>query len=208
MHISEGVLSPAVLGAGAVLTTVGTAIGLKKIDYEAIPRVAILSAAFFVASLIHVPIGPSSVHLLLNGLMALLLGWQAFPAVLIGLFFQAILFQFGGVTVLGVNTFDVAGPAVICFYIFRPLLRQGGTLSMVASFACGFVAVLGTALFTAMFLVFTGEGFLTVAEMVIVAHIPVMIIEGIFTLIVYAYILKVRPEMMSIIYGKLSPTTG
>ena len=58
MHISEGVLSPAVLAGGAALAVAGTAIGLKKLDYEAIPRVAILSAAFFVATLIHVPVGP------------------------------------------------------------------------------------------------------------------------------------------------------
>ncbi len=200
MHISEGVLSPAVLGGGAALTAVGTAIGLKKIDYEAIPRVAILSAAFYVASLIHVPIGPSSVHLLLNGLMGLLLGWPAFPAVLIALFLQALLFQFGGLTVLGVNTFNVAAPAVLCFYIFRGVLRQGGTLAVAGSFACGFLTVLSTALLTAMSLVFTGEGFLEVAEMVVVAHIPVMIIEGIFTMFVFLYILKVRPEMMGELY--------
>ena len=108
MHISEGVLSPAVLGGGAALTVVGTAIGLKKLDYEAIPRVAILSAAFFVASLIHVPVGPVGLHLVLNGLMGLLLGWLAFPAILIALFLQALLFQYGGLTVLGVNTVIMA----------------------------------------------------------------------------------------------------
>ncbi|MDD5642485.1 MAG: energy-coupling factor ABC transporter permease, partial [Syntrophales bacterium] len=98
MHISEGVLSPAVLAGGAGLAVVGTAIGLKKMDYEAIPRVAILSAAFFVASLIHVPVGPVGLHLVLNGLMGLLLGWVAVPAILIALFLQALLFQFGGLT--------------------------------------------------------------------------------------------------------------
>jgi cobalt/nickel transport system permease protein len=201
MHISEGVLSPAVLGTGAALTALGTAIGLKKIDYEAIPRVAILSSAFFVASLIHVPVGPSSVHLLLNGLMGLLLGWPAFPAILVALFLQALLFQFGGLTVLGVNTLNVAAPAVICFYVFRSLLRGGGTLAMVMAFACGFTTVLLTALMTALALVFTGEAFLTVAKLVVLAHIPVMIIEGIFTLFIFLFVLKVRPEMLKAIYA-------
>ncbi len=49
--------------------------------------------------------------------MGLLLGWPAFPAILVGLFLQALLFQFGGLTVLGVNTFNVAVPAVLCFYL-------------------------------------------------------------------------------------------
>ena len=73
MHISEGVLSPAVLGAGAVLAAAGIVIGLRKLDYDRLMTVAILAAAFFVGSLIHVPIGPSSVHLILNGLLGMLL---------------------------------------------------------------------------------------------------------------------------------------
>ena len=112
MHISEGALSPAMLGAGAALTVVGTAIGLRRLDYDRIMTVAILSSAFFVGSLIHVPIGLSSAHLILNGLLGAILGWAAFPAILTALLLQAVLFQFGGITVLGVNTFNVAGPAV------------------------------------------------------------------------------------------------
>ena len=74
--------------------------------------VAILAAAFFVGSLIHVPIGPSSVHLILNGLLGMLLGWAAFPSIFVALMLQAILFQYGGITVLGVNTFKIIVP---CF---------------------------------------------------------------------------------------------
>ena len=201
MHISEGVLSPAVLGGGAALAVVGTAIGLKKLDYEAIPRVAILSAAFFVATLIHVPVGPVGLHLVLNGLMGLLLGWQAFPAILIALFLQALLFQFGGLTVLGVNTVTMAAPAVLCFYAYRGLLRRGGMPASVAALACGATAILLSGLLVAAALVFTGQGFLEVAAMVLVAHIPVMIIEGIITLFVFLFLKKVRPEMLEGIYA-------
>jgi len=97
MHISEGVLSGPVLVSGAALAAVGTAIGLKKLDYDHIAQAGILSAAFFVASLIHVPIGPSNAHLILNGLVGLLLGWAAFPVILVALVLQAMLFQFGGI---------------------------------------------------------------------------------------------------------------
>ncbi len=67
MHISEGILTAPVLAGGAALTIAGTAIGLEKLDYDRIMTVSLLSATFFVASLIHVPIGPGSVHLLLGG---------------------------------------------------------------------------------------------------------------------------------------------
>ena len=62
MHISEGVLSGPVLISGAALAAAGTAIGLKKLDYDEIAKAGMLSAAFFVASLIHIPIGPANAH--------------------------------------------------------------------------------------------------------------------------------------------------
>ncbi len=201
MHISEGVLSPAVLAGGAALTVAGTALGLKKLDYEAIPRVAILSAAFFVATLIHVPVGPVAEHLVLNGLMGLLLGWLAVPAILIALFLQALLFQFGGLTVLGVNTVTMAAPAVICFYAYRGLLRRPGIIAGVAAFACGVTGILLSGLLVATALITTGQAFFKVAELVLLAHIPVMIIEGIITLFIFLFLKKVRPEMLEGIYA-------
>ena len=114
MHISEGVIAAPVLIAGAAGAVAGCAIGLKKLDMENTPKVAVLSSAFFVASLIHVPIGPTSVHLVLNGLVGFLLGWISFPALLVALLLQAVLFQFGGITTLGVNTVVMALPAVAC----------------------------------------------------------------------------------------------
>ncbi|MHB9075371.1 MAG: cobalt transporter CbiM [Desulfobaccales bacterium] len=201
MHISEGVLSPAVLAGGAGLAVVGCAIGLKKLDYEAIPRVAILSAAFFVASLIHVPVGPVGAHLVLNGLMGLLLGWMAFPAILIALFLQALLFQFGGLTVLGVNTVTMAAPAVICFFVFRSFLRGQGGIATAAAFACGALAILLSGLLVAAALITTGQAFLKVAELVLLAHIPIMIIEGIITLFIFQFLKKVRPEMLEEVYA-------
>ena len=127
MHISEGVLSAPVLIGGGALTAVGTAIGLKRIDYDRIVPVAILTSAFFVASLIHVPIGPGSVHLVLNGLLGLVLGWACFPAILVALFLQAVFFQFGGFTVIGVNALNMAAAAVLAAYLVRPWLARSKT---------------------------------------------------------------------------------
>jgi len=201
MHISEGVLSPPVLGSGAALAAAGIAIGLKKLDYEAIPRVAILSAAFFVATLIHVPIGPVAEHLVLNGLMGLLLGWLAVPAILIALFLQALLFQFGGLTALGVNTVTMAAPAVLCFYAYRGLLRRQGIVAAVGAFACGATAILLSGLLVAVALITTGEAFLKTAELVLLVHIPIMIIEGVITLFIFLFLRKVKPEMLEGIYA-------
>ncbi|MBN2231656.1 MAG: cobalt transporter CbiM [Deltaproteobacteria bacterium] len=198
MHISEGVLAAPVLAAGLTLTLAGTAVGLKKIDYQQMPRVAIMTSAFFVASFIHVPIGPSSVHLILNGLLGLFLGWMVFPAALTALLLQAVLFQFGGLTTLGVNTVNMALPAVICGLLFRSMVGSRRELiASTAAFLCGFLAVLLAGLLAALSLFFSGEAFLGVAKLVMLAHLPVMVIEGLITVFGVRFIKHVRPEMLA-----------
>lgn len=197
MHISEGVLSPMVLGGGAALAACGVAVGLKRLDYDRLMTVAILSSAFFVASLIHVPIGPASAHLVLNGLLGVMLGWAAFPAIFVALALQALLFQFGGLTVLGVNTFTMALPPVLCFYVFRAMLTGPARLRGGAAFACGFLAVGCSALLTAAALALSGEAFVPAARALLLAHVPVMLVEGVVTSLVVSFIARVRPEMLS-----------
>ena len=196
MHISEGVLSGPVLISGAALAAVGTAIGLKKLDYDQIAKAGMLSAAFFVASLIHIPIGPANAHLVLSGLVGVLLGWAAFPAILVALVLQAVFFQFGGITTLGVNTIIMAVPAVSCYLVFGRYVHRSSRAAATASFSCGFIAVLLSGLLLGLSLIFTEENFLEVAGIVVVAHIPVMVIEGIITAACVTFLRKVRPEML------------
>lgn len=196
MHISEGVLTAQVLIGGGLLGAAGTAIGLGKMDYDKVMGAAIMSAAFFVASLIHVPIGPANAHLILNGLLGVILGWAAFPAILTGLLLQAVLFQYGGLTVLCLNTFNMAAPAVLCWYVFGPMLRSGGSRSFAGAFACGFSAVLLSTLLTAASLAFSGEAFIAPAKAMALAHLPVMIIEGIVTGFAYTFLARVKPEIL------------
>ncbi|MCJ2164877.1 MULTISPECIES: cobalt transporter CbiM [unclassified Pseudodesulfovibrio] len=197
MHISEGVLSWPVLLGGASLTVAGTAMGLKKIDYDQIMSVAILSAAFFIASLIHVPIGPANGHLILNGLLGVVLGWAAFPCILVGLTLQAVLFQYGGLTVLGLNCFNMAAPAVVCFYVFRPMLSRHNGGRFVAAFSCGFLAMLLSAALTATSLALSGEAFREAAKVLFYAHLPIMVVEGLITAFAYSFLAKVKPEVLA-----------
>ena len=196
MHISEGVLNGPVLAAGAAVALAGTAVGLRKLDLEQVAQAGMMSAAFFVASLIHVPIGPSSVHLILNGIVGLLLGWSAFPAILTALILQAMLFQFGGLTTLGVNTVILAFPAVICYLLFGPFICKSPRVAIPAAFACGAGSVLLGGLLAGAALMFTGEGFLEVAGLVVVAHLPVMVIEGFVTVFCVSFLKKVKPELL------------
>lgn len=199
MHISEGVLSAPVLITGAVLSAAGVAIGLKKMSYDKIPEVAVLSSAFFVASLIHVPIGPSSAHLVLNGLLGILLGWMAFPSIVVALALQALLFQFGGLTVLGVNTVVMAVPAIVAYVLFTPIVKRDKVpLVAMGSLLAGMTGIALGALIVALTLISTGESFMNVATIIIIAHIPVMIIEGIVTAFCVLFLKKVKPEILEV----------
>lgn len=197
MHISEGILSGPVLISGAALAAAGTAVGLKKLDYDHIAQSGILAASFFVASLIHIPIGPSSVHLILNGIVGLLLGWAAFPIILVALLLQAVLFQFGGLTTLGVNTVMMALPAVGCHYLFRGLVLKSRRVAAAAAFGCGFLAVLGSAIILGLALMFTEQNFLNVAIVIVGSHLPVMAVEGLVTAFCVLFLKRVYPQLLS-----------
>jgi cobalt/nickel transport system permease protein len=203
MHISEGVLSPAVLLGGAVLAAAGVAAGMKDLDQKEIPSMGILSAAFFVASLMHVPVGPVSAHLILNGLVGLILGWKAFPVILVGASLQALLFQFGGITTLGVNTLNMALPAVMCHYAFGWGLKPQTSRPafIFATFASGFGAAMIAGIMVGFSLYLTGEAFLPAAKLVVAAHLPVMLIEGGLTAACALFLRKVRPELLEGFYA-------
>ena len=199
MHISEGVLPGWLLVSGYALTSVGVALGLKKLDYSKIPIAGVLSAVFFVASLIHVPIGVGSAHLILNGVAGLILGWAVFPVILVGLFLQAVLFQFGGLTVLGVNTFNIAFPAVIAYYLCQPLLRETTLFRLVlVSIIAVTISILGSGILLSLELLATAESFKETAKLIILVHFPIVIVESIITFFILSFLNKVAPELLKI----------
>lgn len=199
MHISEGILATPVLVGGAALTAAGLGVALKKLNNEDIPKVGVLSAGFFVAGLIHVPIGVASVHLVLNGLIGLILGWLSFPAIFVGLLLQSIMFQYGGITALGVNTFNMAVPALVSYFLFGRLARRTrkSYVSSVSAFLAGSLAIFLSGIFVGFSLYLTGEAFLPAAKLLVAGHIPVMLIEGIITAACLTFLKKVKPELLS-----------
>jgi cobalt/nickel transport system permease protein len=200
MHISDGVLSLPVIAVGWGVTLTLLAITLwrsKDNIVEQIPKISVMTGAFFIASLIHIPIPPTSVHLILNGLLGVVLGVFAYPAMFIGLTLQALLFQHGGITTIGVNTMNVGVPALIAYGIFRMGCSRSISKTLLGAI-CGGLAVFVTAVFLAVCLITTGDEFYDVAKVAVAAHIPIMVIESIITGSVVAFLAKVKPEMLSI----------
>ena len=191
VHISDGVLAPEIWIAGYILTAIILFFTLRKVKAEDIPKISIVTSAFFIASLIHVPIGPTSAHLILNGLMGILLGIYSYPAIFIGLLLQALLFQHGGITTLGINTIDMGIPALIAYHIFR--IRKN---PITAGVACG-LAVFLAVLLTSIVLMLSGEEFHEVAILLFIAHIPIAVVEALVSAFVVATLLKVKREVVA-----------
>lgn len=211
MHIPDGIISASAAIGGYAATGGLTWLSLQKIKKQygdprsGIPRAALLTAAFFAASLIHIPIPPISVHLVLSGLMGVMLGWFSFPAILVGLLLQAVMFQHGGLTTLGINACLMGIPALLAYYIFRLrglLGREKPLPNGLLAFTASFVAIALGALMAAVLLVFATPAYLDAAaerQAVIalgLAHLPVALLEGVFTAMVVLFLLKVKPELL------------
>jgi cobalt/nickel transport system permease protein len=196
-HIPDGILSLPVLAGGGVLAAGGLALGLARLDEATIPRAAALAAAFFVLSLVQFPLGPTSVHLLLGGLMGLTLGWGAFPAVLVGLLLQLTLFGFGGLTTLGINTLNIALPGVVLAALARPLIAGvgPGRVALVAGLAgAGAVAVTGGGV--ALALTLSHSAYVPAARIALLTYLPLMAVEGIATGLIAGFLARVRPDLI------------
>ena len=210
MHIPDGILPAHICAAGYAASAPVAWYSIRKIKQsgdprEHIPKAAMLTAAFFVVSWIHIPVPPTSVHLVLNGLLGAVLGYYAFPAIIIGLFFQAVMFQHGGLTTLGVNAIIIGVPALLAYYVFQ-LRSMHGLNDRIKTGIFGFLAAsvaigASVALFMA-FLVPNIPATLDVATeraaifTLSLSHVPLMAIEGAFTALVAIFLQRVRPKLL------------
>ena len=221
MHIPDGIVPAQVCIAGYGLTGLCTWYSLRQINRQGdpsskIPKASLLTAAFFVASSIYIPIPPSSVHLVLNGLLGVVLGYFAFPAILIGLFLQALVVGHGGLTTLGVNASMMGIPALLAYHIFQ--LRQVGSRTgkedpldeRAERIRVGVFAFLGGSIGLALAaLIFTGIVITTVPAdfdfrtervailTLLLLHVPLALLEGTFTAMLAVFLHRVKPELLA-----------
>ncbi len=210
MHIPDGFIPPYICLTGYGITGGLTWYSLQKINRDRyiqanIPKASLLTAAFFVASLIHIPIPPSSIHLVLNGMMGVVLGYYAFPAILIGLFFQAVMFQHGGLSTLGINAVVIGSPAIAACYLFQLRNRLGSNRQMITnilSFGAGAGALLLSATMFVVLMVTTisseidGDTERKAIYLSLIGYVIQAVIEGTFTVMLVAFLNKVKPELL------------
>jgi len=198
VHISDGILSTPVIAGGWVVAAGLTAACLRKVQLEEIPKISVLTAVFFVADLVHVPAGPTSVHLILNGLMGVILGIRAFPAVLLGVTLQTILLGHGGVTVIGENAVNLGGGALVAFGVWQLRhLTRFKKREVVFGALAGACGVFASGMLMATALLLTGREFLVQAKLVVAAHAVIMVLEAIVAGTCAGFLAKVKPEALA-----------
>lgn len=176
----------------------GVVVALRHIDDRAILRTAILAATFFTVSLVSVPLGPTSVHLMLAGLMGIMLGWGAALAVLVGLVLQAVMFGIGGLTTLGVNTVNIAGPGIVFGMLMGPAIRRaGGGRRTVLAALVGALSVLGTGGLVSLVLALSAPEYTPVAKVVLATYLPLALVEAAITAAVVGFLARTEPEALN-----------
>ncbi|MGC9141943.1 MAG: cobalt transporter CbiM [Caldimicrobium sp.] len=194
MHISEGVLPGSFLIGGWCFSGFFLLLSLKRVSAEKLPRLALLSSLFFLISLIHIPLGPTSTHLTLNGLLAILLGLEIFPAIFIALLFQALFFQYGGLTVLGINTLTMALPPYLLVLFFKKFLKYNSTVFKLISFLIGSLSILLSGFLMALILWLANPKYYFLSTAFVISYLPLSLVEGIITVFVLSYLKKIKKE--------------
>lgn len=199
MHLADGVLNLPTLVGSAVCTAAGLAWGLRRLTPRTLPTAALFTAVFFVIGTLHIPLGIGSVHLILNGLIGLLLGWLAFPVIFVALVLQALLFSFGGFAVLGANTLLLAAPAVLAHFVLSPFvtgaLKSQRKLMLLGSLAAA-IGICGATLIASVMLWSTGqETLLNLIVLFSAAQVPVWLVDAIVSALVIAALGRALPSI-------------
>lgn len=210
MHIASGLIPPSTCISGYAIAGGLTWYSLRQINQrpnpqQDIPKASLLAAAFFIISSIHLPLPPTSLHLVLNGLLGVILGYYAIPAILIGLFFQAVMFGHGGLDTLGVNAAIMGVPALFAFYLFKlgqPLGRKSAVWTRLFAFLAGAGALgLSATLFTLVAIASIADSLNAQTERAI-AWVALggygiqALVEGTFTAMLVAFLEQVKPELL------------
>lgn len=212
MHIMEGFLPHPWWETWFALSLPFMAFGAHRVGLlikeqrETMPLLAVAGAFVFVLSSLKLPsVTGSCSHPTGTGMGAILFGpWITTLLATIVLIYQALFLAHGGLTTLGANVFSmgIAGP-LIGYLIYKGAMRLGSNLYLAvflsASFA-DFATYVVTSMQLALAFPAASGGVLASfkAFMAIFAltQIPLAVIEGVVTALMFKYILQVKSEIL------------
>ena len=207
LHIPDGFLSFGVSALFWALTVACIVYAVRKtgdsLDDRQVPLMGVMAACIFAAQMLNFPIaGGTSGHLLGGALAAIVLGpWAGILVMACVVALQALLFQDGGLVVMGANIFNMGALTALIggstFYgLLRVLGRQKWGL-VAAGFIAAWISVMASALLTSFQLIASGTA---QAQVVLTAmlgiHALIGIGEGLITSAALSFILATRPDLL------------
>lgn len=207
MHIPDGFLNLPVIFVTWVIAIglIALALSRSQAEYQerAVPLMGVCAAFIFAAQMINFPIpGGTSGHLLGGTLAGALLGPWAGSLVMVAVFIvQAVLFQDGGLTVLGANIFNMGLIGTFAgYYLYKAIrfaIGRNKLSGMVTGAAvAAWTSVIVGSLLCAIELAISGTVPLTVALAAMATwHVIIGIGEAAITVIALTFIWRTRPDM-------------
>lgn len=162
MHIPDGFIDAPTSVAFGVVAAAGIGYCLRKgsaeLDERAAPLAGLTAAFVFAGQMLNFPVAAgTSGHLLGGVLAAVLVGpWVGATCIAVVLLLQALFFADGGLTALGLSTFNMAfvgalGGYVIYRGVLRLLPRRLASVPVAAAIAAALSVPLAAASFVAQF---------------------------------------------------------
>ena len=217
MHIPDGFLSimvdlllwiAAIIAVGYSLKRVGQDIGERQV-----PLMGVLAAAIFAGQMLNFTVaGGTSGHLMGAAIATILVGpWAAILVMTSVVAVQALIFQDGGLLVLGANIFNMAvvGVAVsfVTYHAIRKLAGGRNWGIFVGGFIAGWLSVEITALAVAIELALSGTSPANIAIPAMGGiHALIGIGEGLITLGALTFLYASRPDLVK--QGEERPKGG
>ena len=157
LHIPDGFLNLVVAGICWLVTVIILTIAIrrtnKSLGERQIPLMGIMAAFIFAAQMINFPVaGGTSGHLLGGALAAILLGpWAAMLVMTAVIVVQGLLFQDGGLVVMGANILNMGLLTVAIGYgLYRTVLGQSRGVKLVMAGFAAWPSVMAGALSAAI----------------------------------------------------------
>jgi cobalt/nickel transport system permease protein len=205
MHIPDGFLTIVVSLIFWVVTIVMVGLAVSKtnrtLGEKQIPLMGVMAAFIFAAQMLNFPVaGGTSGHFLGGALAAIVLGpWAGILVMTAVVGVQALLFQDGGLLVMGANIFNMGIlTAVIGFGLYRLVAGQKRPVRLAVAGIGAWVATMTAALMTSLELWLSGTSRLEIVlPAMLGVHALIGIGEGLITVAALAYIEQTRPDLVS-----------
>jgi len=205
LHIPDNFLSLfiAILFWGITASAVGMAISKtnKSLGEKQIPLMGVMAAFIFAAQMLNFPVaGGTSGHFLGGALAAIVLGpWAAILVMTAVIAVQGLLFQDGGLVVMGANIFNMGVlTAVISFGLYRSVIGKSKGLRLAVAGIGAWLSTIAAALVTSLQLWLSGTSQLQIVLLPMLGvHVLIGIGEAIITVAALAFLERTRPDLLN-----------